>query len=658
MSRNQRGRIPLPVVLAVLAFLAAVVFLLFFQGDSAGLPGNESPDAGLGYRSSPERPAAGLDAGAAAPARREARSAAPTPMVLASRVRGRILDPQGKGVEGAKVVLTERFANPVLVLADAKNFGVYSRTTNETGFYVFDDLPLEKDFNMWVYHPDFAATQGIPVTPIKGEDQDMPPIVLDPGYRIGGKVTDAAGLPLRATVEVRMQQNEWRPGTEEDRHASDLQARKAVTVKTNENGDYVIDRLAKGIWVLEARAPGYATAKVDGVVLLEERQDTYQNLKLGKEEILGGHIRDENGQPVEGVKVFASRLSPRPPIQAQAVTDSQGDFVVRGLEKGIYGMGFQSHGYSHKTLQRIPSGKTDIEVVLRLKGGVSGRVTLSDGRPATRFTLEVRKVNRNSSTFGFTGVRKTVEDDNGNYVLQGLDPGSYILLAATPGQAPTYSTGFRVQRTMVRGVDIQLKAGGRITGYVFSAASGSPLPGAQVILRGTSFQLQTTWTLIGEGTVDPNNVPRISARADREGKFDLPHAFPGRVQVEVRHPTHLSQLIPVTVEEGGTTDLGTIQLRTGGSVVGTAYDSAGKPLAGGFTYLTRAPESGPGFFSQNRTLDARGRFRFDALPAGTYLISATSLSDEGWGFLGEADDSEQKIYVAEGQTVTVNLRLP
>ena len=58
-------------------------------------------------------------------------------------------------------------------------------------------------------------------------------------------------------------------------------------------------------------------------------------------------------------------------------------------------------------------------------------------------------------------------------MIQDLENGrSFVLLARSKGFAPTHSAGFYVEGDIVRGVDVVLKFGGRLTGTVTSSVDG------------------------------------------------------------------------------------------------------------------------------------------------------------------------------------------
>ena len=87
---------------------------------------------------------------------------------------------------------------------------------------------------------------------------------------------------------------------------------------------------------------------------------------------------------------------------------------------------------------------------------------------------------------------------------------------------------------------------------------------------------------------------------------------------------------------------------------GSAYGPGNKPLAGGTIYLNRHAEEGE-WYNQARTADARGRYRFDALPGGIYEISASSFESQGFEVIFQAESNQRQIIVREGETTKADI---
>lgn len=662
-----RGQVPILVLVLALLVLAALVWLLLGTG-SAPAPAPAPDGSGAAQEAHDEAPAPVPFAGEAPALEDHGREVAPTRQPAqvgaprkgrAGLVTGTVLDPDGKPLEGARVVLTERVPPGMLGLAATGQVGtlVYEARTDRTGRYRFRDMVAGKDYDMWVQHADYAPKAGPPVAAREGEEQEMPPVRLEPGYRVLGTVTDTDGRPLGATVTLRMQANRILPGPPEALLARDRELGRLREVQSDPaTGAYLVDHLGPGVYTLRATAPGHGMEVVHPVVLTGgDRAEARHDLRLGAEFPIAGVVVDDQGQPVADVRIAVSRTRPRSAmVQAETVSGPDGRFELRGLPSGTYALNAMAADYSNTRIHQVEAGRTDLEVVMHHKGGVTGRVVDAGGRPVTRFAMEVFRVNPGAVMYGYTGRRMEFEDPNGNYLLPGFDPGTYRLLCRAEGFAPTWSPAFRVDRDTVRGIDVTMVRGGTLRGVILSAATGRPLAGAEVVVHGPDYQEASATTLFGTPIGDPNNVPRQTARTGADGRFVLTNVTPERLKLEFAHPTHLSEYLVVEVAEGADEDVGTVRLREGGVIVGVAYDEEGRPLAGGTVSVTRTEQNG-GFFSRSITLDAQGRFRVAGLRAGVYEVAAYPARSDTILFFS---DAKVQVTVSEGQVQEVEIRMP
>ncbi|HEX9794674.1 MAG TPA: carboxypeptidase-like regulatory domain-containing protein, partial [Planctomycetota bacterium] len=222
--------------------------------------------------------------------------------------------------------------------------------------------------------------------------------------------------------------------------------------------------------------------------------------------------------------------------------------------------------------------------------------------------------------------------------------------------------GFYVDRDVVRGVDVRVKRGAVVTGTVTSRRNGEPVQGAEVVVHGPDFQHQDGGGLFGGWLGDPNNVPAQTVTTDKQGRFRIANAYTGgagevqlMLKLEINHSEHLVEVVPVNVAEGGEIDLGLVELTPGGRIRGVAYGKDGKALAGGTVILTR-PGGAGSFFSETRTLDARGRFSLGGLKAGTYEVSVYN-AEEASSLLLFTEAPSETVYVEEGGEAEVDIRL-
>ena len=570
---------------------------------------------------------------------------------IGGTISGKVVDENGKSIVGATVSLNQRY-NAGELMRGYQAGARFQATSDRNGEFIFAGLAVGINMNMWVHHDDFAPKQGAPFAALEDESQTLPPTILSAGYSVSGKATDRGGNPLQATVELMMQPSDaFRRGSTEEILAQDIASGRHVTVMADGNGEFYIDKLAEGFWILRASYDGFATAEIRPIMLLNGKNADRQKVILPEEFTISGIVLDEQQMPIADAKIGVARTSPRPTLTGSATTNQQGEFTVRGLQEGSYGLSAQAPGYTNGRAGRVNAGAANVEVVMQVMGSVSGRVSASTGQSISTFQLEILRTRRGNQQYGLTGQRYQFDQTDGTFELPDLAPGSYILLGRADGYAPTYSSSFSVGRTKVEGIDILLEAGGVITGIIVDGA-GHPVSSAVISVHGEDFTLDSNDTLFGSAIGDPNNMPQVKTRSNSKGEFTLNNVVPGALTLQVKHSEHLDELITSMSSSGTTTNLGRIIIYQGGSVHGVASDKNGNRLSGGTVTVTTPNGS---FFHRTITLDAKGRYRISGLAAGTYSIIVAAAENENvFMFPSEAD--KKSIYVNVGQDLELNLQ--
>ena len=570
---------------------------------------------------------------------------------IGGTISGKVVDENGKSIVGATVSLNQRY-NAGELMRGYQAGARFQATSDRNGEFIFAGLAVGINMNMWVHHDDFAPKQGAPFAALEDESQTLPPTILSAGYSVSGKATDRGGNPLQATVELMMQPSDaFRQGSTEEILAQDIASGRHVTVMADGNGEFYIDKLAEGFWILRASYDGFATAEIRPIMLLNGKNADRQKVILPEEFTISGIVLDEQQMPIADAKIGVARTSPRPTLTGSATTNQQGEFTVRGLQEGSYGLSAQAPGYTNGRAGRVNAGAANVEVVMQVMGSVSGRVSASTGQSISTFQLEILRTRRGNQQYGLTGQRYQFDQTDGTFELPDLAPGSYILLGRADGYAPTYSSSFSVGRTKVEGIDILLEAGGVIKGTIVDGA-GHPVSSAVISVHGEDFTLDSNDTLFGSAIGDPNNMPQVKTRSNSKGEFTLDNVVPGALTLQVKHSEHLDELITSMSSSGTTTNLGRIIIYQGGSVHGVASDKNGNRLSGGTVTVTTPNGS---FFHRTITLDAKGRYRISGLAAGTYSIIVAAAENENvFMFPSEAD--KKSIYVNVGQDLELNLQ--
>ncbi|HEX9793535.1 MAG TPA: carboxypeptidase-like regulatory domain-containing protein, partial [Planctomycetota bacterium] len=456
MTRNSRfsdrGGIPLPVLLLAVVLLGAVLYAVLQGGGGSTSIDDTGAGAGAGTQEPAGLAVENFD-GSNAPIRAPlAGTEGPGRVALggsaegqaAGPVSGRVVDGAGKGIAQAKVQLTERLDDASMFRAEQESRAMrrFTVETDRTGKYTVTRLPVSAEFDVWVHHPDYAPAPGAPVTPLPGENQELPTVVLGSGYRVFGVVLAASGAPVAAELEVTMQPTRFVGPLDAQQLEEDDVMGKVRKITADPNGAFDVTNLAQGIYSLRASAPGHATEFITPVLLQGETRESKQQIQLGEEKRIRGIVLDETREPVGGAQIIAGRTRPRSMLSETVFSEADGSFELRGLTEGNYSLHVTAEGFSPGRQGNVNAGQEDLEILLHHKGGVSGRVIDANGSPVTRFSMEVYRVHQGTATYGYLGLRRDFDDANGNYVMPDLDPGSYVLMVSADGFSPTYSPGF------------------------------------------------------------------------------------------------------------------------------------------------------------------------------------------------------------------------
>jgi Carboxypeptidase regulatory-like domain len=160
---------------------------------------------------------------------------------------------------------------------------------------------------------------------------------------------------------------------------------------------------------------------------------------------IAGRVVNENGQPVAGANAFVRRVNSTF-MARTTTTDSEGNFRVNNLERGLYSVTANSAAYtSPVTDPNDPSTyyRLGDSVNLRLvRGGViTGTVTNSLGESLVAVRVRavmLRDANGRPPISPVIALGQQQTDDRGVYRIFGLAPGTYLVSAGGLGLAQTF----------------------------------------------------------------------------------------------------------------------------------------------------------------------------------------------------------------------------
>lgn len=556
---------------------------------------------------------------------------------VAGAIAGRITDSAGNGIANVDVYVT--YPSP--------SFTFYSTYTSADGSYTLAGMvadtyqicfdasyatgPSSTGYLNECYdnQPQVFGGSSTPIPVTLGHTTAGIDAVLDIGAAVTGTVTDQAGNPVYG-VSVG------------------LIPAGGNGASTDAQGHYTITGAAPGIYTTcfegdfasSASAPyGYTNDCFGGRPSFElaAGQTVTQNSTLQAAGGIGGSVAGTDG-PVAGVEVNVFDSSGAQVIGTS--TDENGNWQLPGFAPGTYTVcydpSYTSGGYRRSCYHGQPDGSTTgtpvtvtagqlttVDDTLELGAAIAGRITDSTGAPLSGVQVDGSPM----STGG--GWYYATTDQDGNYTLGGVNPGSYsVCFDASYAQGPaaggytsecydnqpTVETADPVQvgDSGTITVNAQLAAGGAIAGTVTDQSNGGGIDGVSVVATSHSSG-QVVYGITGE-----------------DGSYTLPGLSTGNYTVcfhpdmnTIGPPTgYVEQCwqaqtnpyggTPVQVTEGSVTSGIDARLTVGGEVIGTVTDTGDAPVA----YVSVVVQGTDGtWYDAWGFTDSSGHYSLVGLPA-------------------------------------------
>jgi len=463
----------------------------------------------------------------------------------------------------------------------------------------------------------------------------------------------------------------------------------AKHVLTDDNGDYSIEALPTGSYVVAADANGYKAELYDDATQLSEatfvnvtEPDTEPDIDfaLGAASAIQGVVTNEvDGSPIADAKIL---VYGRPEfsfndrrILRQTRTNDAGEYLIE-IRPGTYILAASARGFnseffenasnrSEATLVEVKpdSHTTDINFDLVPRSTITGTVTdETTGDPIAGAVVEAFKEHANIDASVTAAGFRALTDADGQYLIENVPAGRYIIVSHAEGFLPEFYQEASNKRDAtiveimgnsgVSDIDFTLVQGGRIAGLVATAADSLPIPGALVRV------------------FDTNSGRHIRGYTNREGLYEIGGLPTGSYLVQViaegffseffENARHRGDATPVEVVAPETTpdiDFFLVpQVDRDGTIAGRVFsDDDETPLFGAVIIAVsparRIPHitfSGP-----------RGFYRLTDLPAGRYFVFAWAE-----GFVGEFyrnaklfRNADQVIVVSNQVTAGINFGL-
>ncbi|WP_260705260.1 carboxypeptidase-like regulatory domain-containing protein [Edaphobacter flagellatus] len=472
----------------------------------------------------------------------------------------------------------------------------------------------------------------------------------------------------------------------------------------DEHGRFSIPVTSAGAWRLTASAPGYVTQAFNehnnysSAIVLSASAPTYDlQFRLPPQGRISGSVLDEAGESVRNANVqLMTEVPPTPDHRVAsfvprffAQTDDRGFYEFSSLPPGSYRIAVNARPwYASSVRQRSgttsssldPSldvaypltwypGSSDsaLAETLTLKAGDDRRADFqltpipslhlqiiapppsSDGRTISSFPI-VERIDSNGAN-GF--VQSSIGNNNGQFDISGLTPGTYRVRLQGPNQDPR-STVVQVTEGAAKVID-------------FSSATSSSMSNITVHFdrddddsRPTMVEFTDTtngqkfFPMYGGGRPMPVDMRRGQPR---EITLQVP---PGRYEVNItnRSDSYLASISAqgadvegriLTLHQGDVTL--TLHTVSGLATVKGIASLAGKPSVGAVVMLVPAALDDPGSFTtlERDQSNTDGSFDLNDVVPGQYILIAV---DQGWD-INFNDPATLRNYLVHGVPLVV-----
>jgi len=647
---------PLLVIILIVAALGA--FYVAFSGDST-----ETQTQGLTPDSRPT-PTAGPtdDAQLVGPdAIQDDRTAQPRveleqPQAVddrrgfKNRLTGRVVDEDNNPIADASVVLTKWGRSTFFFTEDD---GTWDRSddrkarTNEEGVYEFDNLPAFEGFALIANHEDFGATEVGEVSMDETGLVEEPPIVLHPGFKVWGVITDTgSNIVPGASIVLSLPNlgSDPQDGPETKRLTADA------------TGGYEIKSVGPGLYALTVTADGYGRVIIQKVQV-EEGQDLELNVELAVAQMIAGRVTSPGGAVVAGAKVQAYSMPGRGKMsRSQTRADENGEFRFEDIPAGSYTIMASQHGYNHKRKQRIETGTMSLNIELDPLPSVNGNVVdAATGKPVPGCRVRLRQAGSPGEvSMPVSGTNGKAKGPEAAFSVNPPSPGKYLAEASSPAYATCFSEPFSIaQGQTLSDIVVRMTRGGKITGRVVDS-NGKGVGGVTIETQDNDWTDDQFMRVLGD--MYPTNATTRQVTSKANGDFIVANLTPATYLLQVKHAAHTTATKRnVRVVEGQDSSAGDIQVERGAEVSGTVYGPSGKPLPGSVVQLTMQPLADQFPTRYSAKTDREGGFRFEHVRQGSYTIKATRSAVAGsdpFQALGDMKASQRPIEVQEGEKHT------
>lgn len=506
------------------------------------------------------------------------------------RLRGRVRARDGAPVSEAQLAGHQRFGPGTSLRAQG--------TSDENGAFVLGGLKPGRVY-LWVRARGLATHS----SEVEAGASDLD-LVLDPAGAIAGTVVDDRGAAVPS----------FRVGAESGNYQGDTQDEFSP-----DDGRFLLESVAEGLWTVSVVAAGYGRAAVSDVVVRPGRVTDLGRVSLKRGASIRGQVVAFDDSPVPGATIqgFATQSMAVDMDGPTASSDAQGLFELRGVSPGSTTVTATHPSYAESQVRNVeadPTRTTEIKLVLGQGGRIEGTARRRDGAALVNAVVSARPRDG-----GFSFARSPVAPD-GSFTLERVPAGptSVTLMLGS---------GSRFSGAASREVDVRDGETSRVDLSVASILVSGRVSRADGVVAEARVTIRSRGSFysVSEGGLAlpaPASVgpERGTATTDEEGFYRLLVDGPGRTLAIVETGSSLSQHLFQDIEIPDA-DAFNLDFDLGSSVLSGTVVDAETNSAVAEASVSAQPRDGRGPRGANRT-GPDGRFRLEVEP-GEYRLSAS-----------------------------------
>ncbi|HWN44317.1 MAG TPA: carboxypeptidase regulatory-like domain-containing protein [Thermoanaerobaculia bacterium] len=515
-------------------------------------------------------------------------------LARAGKLRGKVVDPQGRPLAAATVLAISQNALGQRAFSPADP--VTDRTvTDPQGRFELRRVRPEQSYEIRVSR---AGAFPVAERATVGEPPRDLTLVVFPARTARGKVQDPAGKPIAGAEAIV--RPALRPGS------SDNGVDDGTGTQSDAQGVFSLPELPAAEVELTVSRKGYAPALLPALRIPAGTSPADLGVvTLRPGATLTGRVVDHRGQAVPGGEIFLLDKPASPNEMERALKDrkpgatveADGRFSIEDLAQGSpVHVAVRSPGFLIAQVRSVRP-PTEKPVVIRLEpeAALAGRVVDEAGAPVPGARIDLHwqafLPEEPDRPVGQPILRNTRADGEGRFELRGLPTGTARVSVAAPSFVPL--EGVEVDLPRAGELRLVLERGALLQGRVTTAA-GEPVPGVRVGVSGA-----------GASTND-------------DGLYWLEGAELGRQEVIFLHPSHGRVAKRFEIQPG--INVLDLTFEPGVEVAGRVVDGTGKPVPGAKVELTPEYRFDPRQYRDVTGED--GRFRLSTVVAGRYRLKA------------------------------------